>query len=374
MAYILIVDDEKSARVTLKAFLEEDFHAVYTAENAAEALRLMDEYDFDVILSDIVLPHTNGMKLLKEIRERSSDIQIIMITGEPTVETATEAMRSGVFDYLAKPVARESVKKIVAKAAQIKALKDENRGYREHLEDILAERTKALLESEEKYRSLIENINVGIFRSSTGLKGKFIEANPATIKMFGCKNKEELLSIKFADICENQLAISNLNNKALRDRFIRSEEIQLKRRDGTPFTGSLSGVIVADESGEVKYFDGIIEDVTERKQIEEDRIERQKLQAILEIAGTTCHELNQPFQVISGYVEHILMHLSDDDPLWNPVRTIMEQVNIMAKITGKLNSITRYETRDYVGGIKIIDINQSEKKEQSKKNEEKQIS
>jgi PAS domain S-box-containing protein len=268
MACILVVDDEKSVRVTLKAFLEEDSHVVYTAENAVEALKLMDEYDFDVILSDIVLPHTNGMKLLKEIRKRSSDVQIIMITGEPTVETATEAMRSGVFDYLAKPVAKESVKKIVAKAAQIKALKDENRGYREHLEEILEERARALLESEEKYRSLIENINVGIFRSSTGLEGKFIEANPATIKMFGFESKENLLSIKIADMCENPGVISNLNKKVLRDRFIKSEEIQLKRRDGTPFTGSLSGVIVVDERGEVKYFDGIIEDVTERKKME----------------------------------------------------------------------------------------------------------
>ena len=362
MACLLIVDDEKSVRVTLKAFLEEDSHTVYTAENAAEALKLMDEYDFDVILSDIILPHTNGMQLLKEIRERSSDIQIIMITGEPTVETATEAMRSGVFDYLAKPVARESVKKIVAKAAEIKALKDENRGYREHLEEILEKRTRALLESEEKYRSLIENINVGIFRSSTGLEGKFIEANPATIKMFGFESKKDLLSIKIADICENPGIISNLSKKVLRDRFIKSEEIQLKRRDGTPFSGSLSGVIVVDERGEVKYFDGIIEDVTKRKQIEEDRIDRQKLQAILEIAGATCHELNQPFQVISGYAEHILKHLSDDDPLLNPVRTIMEQVNIMAKITGKLSNITRYETRDYIGDIKIFNIDQSSKK------------
>ena len=361
MAHVLIVDDEKSVRVTLRAFLEEDNHEICTAGSAIEALRLMREYDFDVILSDIVLPHTNGMKLLKQIRKISADVQVIMITGEPTVETATEAIRSGVFDYLAKPVARESVRKVVAKAAEIKALKGENRRYREHMEEILEEKTKSLLESEEKYRSLVENINVGLFRNSAGVMGKFIEVNPAIIKMFGCENKKEFLSSDFADLYQDQDAIRRVNDKMLKNGFLRNEEVLLKKKNGFPFTGSISGVVVSDEKGEVKYFDGIIEDVTERKQIEEDRIERQKLQAILEIAGTTCHELNQPFQVISGYAEYILKRLSDDDPLWYPVKTIMEQVNIMAKITGKLSNITRYETRDYVGGIKIVDIDQSGK-------------
>jgi len=267
MARILIVDDERSVRTTLRAFLEEDCHEVYMAEKAEEALQLMEEYNFDVVLSDIILPQTNGIKFLKQIREISTDIQVIMITGEPTVETATEAMRSGVFDYLFKPISRESVKKVVANAAEIKLLKDQNREYREHLEEILEERTKSLTESEEKYRSLIENINVGIFRNSAGIMGKFTEVNRAVINMFGCENKEEFLSINITDLCQNPDAIKRLNAKIFRDGFLRSEEIQLKKKDRTPFIGSLSGVVV-DEKGEVKYFDGIIEDVTERKKME----------------------------------------------------------------------------------------------------------
>jgi len=363
MASVLIVDDEWGVRVTLREFLEEDHHEVHMAENAEGALRLMEKYDFDVILSDIILPQTNGMRLLKQIREISADIQVIMITGEPTVETAAEAVRSGAFDYISKPTSKEALKKVVANAAAIKALKDENQGYREYLEEILEERTKALIEGEEKYRNFIENINVGIFRNSDGGKGKFIDVNPAIVKMFDFKNKEELFKINFADLFQNPDILMKLNAKMLRDGFLRGEEIQLKRKDGTPFIGSLSGVVVKDEKGDVKYFDGIIDDVTKRKRIEDDRIERQKLQAILEIAGTTCHELNQPFQVISGYSEFMLKHISEDSPLWNPIRIIMEQVNIMAKITGKLGNITRYETRDYIGDIKIVDINQNDKKD-----------
>jgi len=267
MARVLIVDDEKSVRVTLGAFLEEDDHKICMAESVVEALKLIGVNDFDVILSDVVLPHTNGLELLKHIRQISVDVQVIMITGEPTVETATEAMRSGVFDFLHKPVAREAVKKVVAKAAEVKALKDENRIYREHLEEILKERTTALIESEAKYRSLIENINVGLFRKSTGITGKFIEVNPAIIKMFGCENKADFLATDFADLYQDPNIIRQVNDKMLREGFLKSEEIQLKRKDGTFFTGSLSGVVISDDKGKTKYFDGIIEDITERKKM-----------------------------------------------------------------------------------------------------------
>jgi len=267
MARVLIVDDEKSVRVTLGAFLEEDDHKICMAESVVEALKLIGVNDFDVILSDVVLPHTNGLELLRHIRQISVDVQVIMITGEPTVETATEAMRSGVFDFLHKPVAREAVKKVVAKAAEVKALKDENRIYREHLEEILKERTTALIESEAKYRSLIENINVGLFRKSTGITGKFIEVNPAIIKMFGCENKADFLATDFADLYQDPNIIRQVNDKMLREGFLKSEEIQLKRKDGTFFTGSLSGVVISDDKGKTKYFDGIIEDITERKKM-----------------------------------------------------------------------------------------------------------
>lgn len=94
----------------------------------------------------------------------------------------------------------------------------------------------------------------------------------------------------------------------------------------------------------------------ERKQAEEERLEREKLQSILEIAGAVCHELNQPMQAISGYSEMLMADISKDNPLYEDFKEIKRQIVRMANITKKLMRITRYETRDYIGGKRIIDI------------------
>ncbi len=129
---------------------------------------------------------------------------------------------------------------------------------------------KALKESEEKYRTLTENINVGAYRNTSGSKGKFIEANPAIVKMFGYKNKEEFFAISVADLYLNPEDRRKFNEKMLKDGFVKNEELLLKTKNGASFIGSVSAVTVKDRQGEVQYYDGIIEDITERKRAEEE--------------------------------------------------------------------------------------------------------
>lgn len=145
-------------------------------------------------------------------------------------------------------------------------------GYRGADTDITERKQaeKTLRESEEKYRTLTENVNVGVYRNTAGLKGKFIAANPAIVKMFGHENKEEFLGINVADLYQNPEGRKKFNEKMLRDGFVHNEELQLQKKNGTSFIGSVSAVVVKDEKGIIKYYDGIIEDVTERKQTEEE--------------------------------------------------------------------------------------------------------
>ncbi|HEC76392.1 MAG TPA: PAS domain S-box protein [Thermoplasmatales archaeon] len=142
---------------------------------------------------------------------------------------------------------------------------------------------KALRESEEKYRTLVENLNVGVYRNTPGPKGKFIEANPAIIKMFGYDKKEDFLKINVSDLYQNPEDRKKFNEKILKNGFVRDEELKLKKRDGTPIWGSVTAIAVYDEKGEVKYYDGIIEDITRKKEVEEQlRLERKQLLSIFE--------------------------------------------------------------------------------------------
>ena len=142
---------------------------------------------------------------------------------------------------------------------------------------------EALRESEKKYKTLTTNVNVGIYRNSIGLKGKFLEANPAVVKMFGYETREEFIAINVVDLYQNPEDRKKFNQKMLRKRFVKDEELRLKKKDGSPFIASVSAVAVKDEKGVVKYYDGIIEDVTERKSAEHElKRSFSKLQRILE--------------------------------------------------------------------------------------------
>lgn len=154
---------------------------------------------------------------------------------------------------------------------------------------VIKQADEALRQSEERYKTLTENINVGIYRNTVGPKGKFIEANPALIKMFGYHSKDEFLTKDVADLYQNAEDRKKFNEKMLSKSFVREEELDLKKKDGSPFLGSVSAVVVKDEAGRVKYFDGIIEDITERKHAEQQL--KESYEKLARVLNGTVHAL-----------------------------------------------------------------------------------
>jgi sigma-B regulation protein RsbU (phosphoserine phosphatase) len=94
-------------------------------------------------------------------------------------------------------------------------------------------------------------------------------------------------------------------------------------------------------------------------EMQSELMQREKLSGVLEMAGATCHEFNQPMQVISGYCELLLKQVSKDSQVYDQVSRILGAVGSMIKVTRKLQSITRYETREYIKGSMIIDIDKA---------------
>ncbi len=104
MSKILVVDDEKSIRNTLKDILENENFEVVLAEDGLEALDKLDLGPFDVILCDIKMPQMDGIELLDKIKEREPDAVVVMISGHGTIDTAVEAIKKGAFDFISKPL------------------------------------------------------------------------------------------------------------------------------------------------------------------------------------------------------------------------------------------------------------------------------
>ncbi len=124
-ANILIVDDERLIRWSLKARLEQDGCIVTEAESGEKALSALESAPPDLVLLDFKLPDTDGLTLLKKIKQADPDILVIMMTGFSTIETAVEAMKQGAYHYLNKPVNLDELALLVAKALETTTLRRE---------------------------------------------------------------------------------------------------------------------------------------------------------------------------------------------------------------------------------------------------------
>jgi len=154
---------------------------------------------------------------------------------------------------------------------------------------------EALSESEEKYKSLTHNLNVGVYRNSVGSKGKFMEANPAIVKMFGYDSREEFLKIGVSDLYKDPLEREEFAFKIAKAGSIKNEILELQKKDGTEFIGSVSAVAVMNNNGDIKYFDGIIEDITERKWAEEALRESEgKYRGLIEGLDEAIYRMSLP--------------------------------------------------------------------------------
>jgi len=113
------------------------------------------------------------------------------------------------------------------------------------------------------------------------------------------------------------------------------------------------------EDGNIERVVEVFHNITDHKQAEQEQIQREKLEVVLEMAAAVCHELGQPMQALYVHFDDMLEIISGHDALYSEVEGIMDNAHRMRKIIKKLQNIVRYETRDYVRGIKIIDIDKS---------------
>jgi PAS domain S-box-containing protein len=204
MARVLIVDDERSIRLDLAEFLRAEGNDVVEAEDAESVQQHLKEGRFDLVVSDIVMPRLTGLALLRTVRDLAPETPVVILTGEPTMESAREAVRQGALDYLTKPVTKEAILRVVAHALRLKALVEEklrlevqNRDCQESLERLVEERTRALAqelaerkraeqalrESEARLETLFEHSPVAIWEedfSSLRVRLEAIKASGVT--------------------------------------------------------------------------------------------------------------------------------------------------------------------------------------------------
>jgi len=132
---ILVVDDEESHRIMLRAVLRDEGYEVTEAADGSEAVRAVEDEPFDLILMDVRMKTMDGIEALQEIRKISPLVPVLIMTAYASVKTAVEALKSGAFEYLTKPLDIEELKVLIEKALELYHLREENLTLKERLGD-----------------------------------------------------------------------------------------------------------------------------------------------------------------------------------------------------------------------------------------------
>ncbi|MGA8873554.1 MAG: response regulator, partial [Candidatus Acidiferrales bacterium] len=157
---ILVVDDEEAIREVVSTLLEAQGYPCTVASNGRLGFEAFRKDSFDLVLSDIVMPEMDGLKLLAALREEDPDVPVIMVTAMHDISIALEAIRAGAYDYILKPFEKDQLHLSVRRALEHRRLVIENRTYQADLEQLVAERTQqlsiALQDLEQSYDYTLE--------------------------------------------------------------------------------------------------------------------------------------------------------------------------------------------------------------------------
>ena len=156
---VLIVDDEESLRQSLEKVLKNAGYLTIVAISGNEALELLGRQPIDLVLSDLKMPNGDGLELLKSIKKKFPDIEVILLTGYGTIETAVEAMKEGAYDFITKPPKKAVILSTVERASERQNLAQENKYLRAQLgRSTLVEDMIGTSLSFKKVREMIERV------------------------------------------------------------------------------------------------------------------------------------------------------------------------------------------------------------------------
>jgi PAS domain S-box-containing protein len=211
---------------------------------------------------------------------------------------------------------------------------------------------EALRRSEVRYRSLILSAVFGIYRCTLG--GRFLDVNPALINMLGYESVEEVLRLDpRRDVFLNPQEIERLTEEYRRSGTLNGAEVQWKHRDGHPITVRLSGRAASTEEETEEVLELIAENITERRQLEMQFRQVQKMEAVGRLAGGVAHDFNNLLMVINGYTEVLLEQLKTNADAHHKVRCIQQAADRAAALTRQLLAFSRKQLLEF----KVVDLN-----------------
>ena len=211
---------------------------------------------------------------------------------------------------------------------------------------------QALRRSEARYRSLVQSSVYGIYRSS--MEGRFLDVNPALVTMLGYGSAEEVLLLDpEKDVFARAEEHARLSEEFRLSGRLDGIEVKWKRKDARTITVRISGRAVSSADEPADVLEAIAEDVTDRRVLEDQFRQAQKMEAVGRLAGGVAHDFNNLLMVISGYTEVILSKLEPQHPVHEKALAIQQAADRATTLTRQLLAFSRKQLLE----LKIVDVN-----------------
>ncbi len=347
---ILIVDDESRMCESLAHLLKSKDYEVSSAHSGQEALALINEKAFDLAILDIHLQDMLGHKILSHIKSQSPDTPVIMITGDEDIDPAISALRCGAYDYIRKPFEFDELLKTIENALAQRELKRDKETI-----------DKKLSLSEAKHRYLVQNSPDIIY--TLDADGKFTFLSEAVEHLLGFK-ADELIGEHYSTIVreeDREKAQWFFDERRSRDRASSGVELRLNltgnasrnSREARYMTVELKSMGIYENSncdGEKQHVGthGVIRDISERKRLQTQLQNAQRMESLGTLAGGVAHDFNNLLMGIQGRSELMSMDLDASHPHMEHLNAIVDYIRSATDLTRQLLGLARggkYEVR-----------------------------
>jgi two-component system cell cycle sensor histidine kinase/response regulator CckA len=210
---------------------------------------------------------------------------------------------------------------------------------------------EAMRESEERYRLLFERNLAGVYRMT--LVGRILECNDALARIFGYASREEVVDRDIAVLYPDTRQRRGFFEAILRERSLANYEMRGARKDGGAAWTFQNAALLADEQAGEVIVEGTVVDVTERRQLEDQLRQSQKMEGIGQLAGGIAHDFNNLLTTVLGYSDMALSQLSPHDPIRDEIEEIRKAGERASNLTRQLLAFSRKQVFD----PKVVDLN-----------------
>ena len=331
MTSILVIDDEPDLLRVLARSLTADGHEVATAPSGPDGLAAYETQRPGIVITDIKMPGMSGIDVLRRIKDRAPDVEVIIITGHGDMDTAVEALHFGASDFVTKPFRSETLAIAIRRAEEKIDIKRRLREYTLDLEGKVAAATAELRRRSNFLSNLIRSSNDGIVATDENLT--VVVFNPEAERILGYRQEDVVQRRRLSDLLPAVLA--DFFHNAMRDACTGREcpwtETVVTALGGDRIPVRLSGSILVEKdrkSGTVVF----LQDLRELRRLQRELVHSERLAAVGQTVAGLAHGIKNILHGLKGgsYLVDVGIAKKDDQKLskgWEMIKRAIERTS-----------------------------------------------